>query len=440
MRFLRLNKILFLVSVIYFIQLTYTYAAIEISVTEGNIKPLPIAIPAVFDKEMQDKDLGLNISKVIASDLAGSGLFYPINPKAFLEEIASIDKRPDFNSWRVINSESLLTAELFYEGNERFRIEYRLWDVVAEKALVEEALFTSRNKWRNVAHVIADSIYTRLTGEKGYFDTQIAFIAESGEKTNRIKRLAIMDQDGQNPRLLKTGNDLVLTPRFSPSSEDLVYLSYRNGQPQVYIYNLESKQTYVVGSFPGMTFAPRFSPDGKKIIMSLQEGVGSNIYEMDLSDFEKRRLTSTSDINTAPSYSPDSKKIVFESDKSGSQQLYVMDSDGRNVKRISFGKGSYSTPVWSPRGDYIAFTKISKGRFMIGVMFEDGSGERIITDGYHNEGPTWAPNGRVLMFFRESPGENGGAMIYSVDVTGYNEKLIETPGFASDPSWSALLN
>jgi TolB protein len=425
---------------IFLLQIRYPQAALEINVNDGNLKPLPIAIPSVIDKQGLEKDLGFDISRVIASDLAGSGLFYPINPKAFLENLNSISQKPNFNSWRVINAETLLSAELSYRENDIVRIDYRLWDVVAEKALVEQTLTTSRNKWRSLAHVIADTVYTRLTGEKGYFDTKVAFIAESGPKTNRIKRLAIMDQDGFNPRLLTTGNDLVLTPRFSPNSEDLVYLSYRNGQPQVYIYNLESKQTYVVGSFPGMTFAPRFSPDGKKIIMSLQEGVGSNIFEMNLSNFERRRLTNTPDINTAPSYSPDTKNIVFESDKSGTQQLYVMDANGNNVRRISYGTGSYSTPVWSPRGDYIAFTKISKGRFMIGVMFADGSGERIITDGFHNEGPTWAPNGRVLMFFRESPGETGGAMIYSVDITGYNEKLIETPGFASDPSWSTLLN
>ena len=435
-----IRNYLFLILILFSFQTNETFAALEIDVTEGNIKPLPIAISFVSNSQNGDSDLGINISKVIASDLAGSGLFYPINPKAFLEELVSLDTKPNFNSWRVINTESLLTAQIYQKENDMFKIHYKLWDVVAEKALIEQELSTSNSKWRSVSHVVADAVYARLTGESGYFDTKVAFIAESGSKINRIKRLAIMDQDGYRPRLLTTGKDLVLTPRFSPNSEDLVYLSYRNGQPQVYIYNVDSDQTYVVGAFPGMTFAPRFSPDGMKIIMSLQEGVGSNIYEMNLSDFKKRRLTNTPDINTAPSYSPDGKNLVFESDKSGTQQLYVMDSNGKNVRRISYGKGSYSTPVWSPRGDYIAFTKISKGRFMIGVMFADGSGERIITDGFHNEGPTWAPNGRVLMFFRESPGEKGGAMIYSVDVTGYNERLIDTPGFASDPSWSALLH
>ena len=431
----RMNRFIFLLFFLLFYSTT-SQAALEIDVTEGNLRPMPIAITTVIDRQNEQLGLGLDITKVIASDLAGSGLFYPINPKAFLDEVNSVDRSPNFNSWRVINAEALFTAELVYD-NERYRINYKLWDTFTEKSLEANYLVFSKSKWRNVAHMIADTIYTRLTDEKGYFDTQIAFIAESGPKTERIKRLAIMDQDGQNAVLLTSGRDLVLTPRFSPNGKELVYLSYRNGQPQVYIYDIQSKQTYVVGTFPGITFAPRFSPDGKKIIMSLQEGVGSNLFEMDLSNFDRKRLTN---INTAPSYSPDSSNIVFESDKSGTQQLYVMDANGNNVRRISFGTGSYSTPVWSPRGDYIAFTKISKGRFMIGVMFTDGSGERIITDGFHNEGPTWAPNGRVLMFFRESPGEDGGPMIYSVDITGYNERKIETPGYASDPSWSALMN
>ena len=434
----RMNRLIFLLFFLLF-HSTTSQAALEIDVTEGNLRPMPIAITTVIDRQNEQLGLGLDITKVIASDLAGSGLFYPINPKAFLDEVNFVDRSPNFNSWRVINAEALLTAELVFD-NERYRINYKLWDTFTEKSLEANYLVFSKSKWRNVAHMIADTIYTRLTDEKGYFDTQIAFIAESGPKTERMKRLAIMDQDGQNAVLLTSGRDLVLTPRFSPNGKELVYLSYRNGQPQVYIYDIQSKQTYVVGTFPGMTFAPRFSPDGRKIIMSLQEGVGSNLFEMDLGNFDRKRLTNTSDINTAPSYSPDSSNIVFESDKSGTQQLYVMDANGNNVRRISFGTGSYSTPVWSPRGDYIAFTKISKGRFMIGVMFTDGSGERIITDGFHNEGPTWAPNGRVLMFFRESPGEDGGPMIYSVDITGYNERKIETPGYASDPSWSALMN
>ena len=286
----RMNRLIFLLFFLLFYS-TNSQAALEIDVTEGNLRPMPIAITTVIDKQNEQLGLGLDITKVIASDLAGSGLFYPINPKAFLEEVNSVDRSPNFNSWRVVNAEALFTAELIYE-NERYKINYKLWDTFTEKSLEANYLVFSKNKWRNVAHMIADTIYTRLTDEKGYFDTQIAFIAESGPKTERIKRLAIMDQDGQNPVLLTSGKDLVLTPRFSPNGKELVYLSYRNGQPQVYIYDIQSKQTYVVGTFPGITFAPRFSPDGKKIIMSLQEGVGSNLFEMDLSNFDRKNLNS----------------------------------------------------------------------------------------------------------------------------------------------------
>ncbi len=436
----KINLFLFIVFVYLYAFTGASNAALELSITEGTIKPIPIAIPIFLNDPQDESDIGSKISKVIASNLANSGLFYPINPKAFIEKINNIDQKPDFKSWRIINAEALIIAKVVSITDETITVKYRLFDVISGKELTAQILNSPIKKWRRIAHLISDSVYERLTGEKGYFDTQIAFIAESGSKTNRIKRLAIMDQDGNNPRHLTKGNSLVLTPRFSPTSLKITYLSYANGVPRVYIYDIESKQNYEIGSFPGMTFAPRFSPDGKKIIMSLQQGVGSNIYEMNLSNYEKRRLTDSPDIDTAPSYSPDSKRITFESDRSGSQQIYVMDANGRNVKRISFGKGSYSTPVWSPRGDYIAYTRMYQGRFMIGVMFADGTGERIITDGYHNEGPTWAPNGRVLMFFREVPGEKGGANIYSVDITGYNERLIKTPGYASDPAWSMLMN
>jgi TolB protein len=436
----KINLFLLLVFIYLLTSMSVSNAALELSITDGNIKPIPIAIPIFLNDPQDDSDIGNKISKVIANNLANSGLFYPINPKAFIEKINNIDQKPDFQSWRIINSEALVIAKVVALTDDTISIKYRLFDVINGKELTAQILNSPIKQWRRIAHLISDSVYERLTGEKGYFDTQVAFVAESGSKTNRIKRLAIMDQDGNNPRHLTKGDSLVLTPRFSPTSQEIAYLSYANGIPQVYIYKIDSKQTIEIGSFPGMTFAPRFSPDGKKIIMSLQQGVGSNIYEIDLTNYEKIRLTDNPDIDTAPSYSPDAKRITFESDRSGSQQIYVMDVNGKNVKRISFGKGSYSTPVWSPRGDYIAFTRMYQGRFMIGVMFADGTGERIITDGYHNEGPTWAPNGRVLMFFREVPGEKGGANIYSVDITGYNERLIKTPGYASDPAWSPLMN
>ena len=282
--------------------------------------------------------------------------------------------------------------------------------------------------------------YQRLTGEKGYFDTRIVFVDETGPKDRRVKRLAMMDQDGQNLRLLTNGDALVLTPRFSPTSQEITFMSFDNDRPRVYLLNIETGQKEIVGDFPGMTFAPRFSPNGQLIIMSLQQGGNSNIFLMDLRSRRTRQLTNTPAIDTAPCYSPDGRRIVFESDRSGTQQLYVMDGDGSFQQRISRGEGSYSTPVWSPRGDLIAFTKQLGGRFLIGVMHPDGSNERILTEGFHNEGPTWSPNGRVLMFFRESPGERGGPRLYTVDLTGYNERIVATPSFGSDPAWSPLIN
>src|SRR5690606_21989869 len=287
--------------------------------------------------------------------------------------------------------------------------------------------------------IIADKIYETLTGEKGYFDTRIVYVDESGPKDRRVKRLAIMDQDGANHRLLTDGSSIVLTPRFSPTRQEITYMSYERGQPQVYLLQIETGQRELVANFPNMTFAPRFSPDGQKVIMSLlKEDGNSNIFTMDLRSRNTTRLTNSNAIDTSPSYSPDGSQVVFTSDRGGRAQIYTMNADGTNAKRISFGDGIYSTPVWSPRGDLIAFTKQTAGEFQIGVMRTDGSGERILSSGFLQEGPTWAPNGRVVMFFRENAG-SGGPKLFSIDLTGRNEQSIPTPNFASDPAWSPLL-
>ncbi len=411
------------------------HAVLQIDITQGNVDPLPIAITD-FLTSGQEGTVGADISGVVTNDLERSGLFKPLAKAGFIQQITDINTQPRFGDWRIINSQALVTGQAKLEADGRLRVEFRLWDVLGETQLTGLQFFTTPDNWRRVAHLISDAIYQRLTGEEGYFDTRIVYVAESGPKNMRVKRLAIMDQDGFNPRMLTNGRDLVLTPRFSPNSQEITYLSYRNNRPRVYVLDIETGQQEVVGEFPGMTFAPRFSPDGQKIAMSLQRGGNSDIYAMDLRSRKVTRLTDTAAIDTAPSFSPDGKQITFESDRGGTQQIYVMNADGSNQHRISFGQGRYATPVWSPRGDLIAFTKLISGQFVIGVMRPDGTGDRVLTEGYHNEGPTWSPNGRVIMFFRESRGAQGGPTLFSVDLTGYNERQVPTVGFASDPAWS----
>ena len=410
------------------------HALVEIDINKGNVEPLPMAVTDFIS----DDDVGVKISGVIADDLRRSGLFAPINKQAFIQKISNPDVAPRFEDWRVINAQALVVGRVSRESDGRLRAEFRLWDTFAAEQLIGQQFFTQPENWRRVAHIIADAIYERLTGERGYFDTRVVFVSETGPRNERQKQLAIMDQDGANLRFLTQGNDLVLTPRFSPSRQEVTYMSFANGQPRVYLLQLETGQREIVGNFPGMTFSPRFSPDGQRVIMSLEQEGNANIYTMDLRSRATTRLTDTTAIDTSPSYSPDGNRIVFESDRGGRQQLYVMNADGSNQQRISFGDGSYSTPVWSPRGDLIAFTKQSGGKFSIGVMRPDGSGERILTTGFHNEGPTWSPNGRVIMFFRQPAGA-AGPQLYSIDLTGYNEQRVETPNFGSDPAWSPLL-
>jgi TolB protein len=422
---------------------SFVGAQTHFSVTEGNVAPLPIAIPDFVAGSPADGEVGIGVTQVITNNLRRSGLFAPIEQAAFIERIVNIDAAPQFQSWKTINAQALVTGRMTRQGDGRLKAEFRLWDIASGQQLIGQQYYTSPEYWRRIAHIISDQIYQRLTGDKGYFDSRVVFVDETGSKERRVKRLALMDQDGANVRYLTRGSDLVLTPRFSPSTQEITYMEFGQGDPRVYLFNIETGQREIVGNFPGMSFSPRFSPDGQRVIMSLQQGGNSNLFVMDLRSKSTTRLTDTPAIDTSPSYAPDGSRICFESDRGGKPQIYVMAATGGPAQRISFSKddagGSYSTPVWSPRGDYIAFTKQGGGQFSIGIMKPDGSGERLLTSGFHNEGPTFAPNGRVVMFFRD-PGGNAGPSLFTVDISGRNEQRVPTPGFASDPAWSPLLS
>ena len=401
----------------------------------GQFKPVSIAVTNFAG----EASAGAQQTSIITNNFKRSVFLSPIDSKTFVEQISNPDQPPQMESWKMINAQFVVTGRTARGGDGRLQTEFRLWDVSSGAQVAGQQYVTDPNNSRRVAHIISDAIFTRITGEKGFFDSRVVFIDESGPKERRRKRLTIMDQDGANVRYLTRGDDLVVTPRFSPSSQEVTYMSFGTSDPKVLLLNIETGQREVVGNFPGMTFAPRFSPDGQKIVMSLAQGSSSNLFMMDLRSRTTTRLSDSSGIDTSPSYSPDGTQIVFESDRGGTQQIYIMSASGGGAKRISFGEGRYSTPVWSPKGDYIAFTKQKTGSFGIGVMKPDGSGERILTEGYHNEGPTWAPNGLYLMFFRD-PGGAAGAKIYMMDVFGRGEFPVPTPAFASDPAWSPLLN
>jgi TolB protein len=418
------------------------HADVHVDITHGNVEPIPIAIPAFYGANANAAQYGRDIAQVVSNDLVRSGLFAAVDPRSFVQDADSLLVSPRFADWRVLNAQALVIGKVEAQADGRLKVEFRLWDVFAEQQMTGLAYFTVPNNWRRVAHIVADAIYKRITGEDGYFDTRIVYIAETGPATNRTKRLAIMDQDGENNRVLSDGRAMVLTPRFSPTMQEITYMAYYNNRPRVYLFNIDTGRQDVLGDFEHMTFAPRFSPDGNRVVFSLSENGASNIYTMDLRTRHVQELTTGSSISTAPCFSPDGQYITFESDRGSSQQIYTMRANGSDVQRISFGDGHYGTPVWSPRGDLIAFTKLHGGHFYIGVMRPDGSGEREITEAYHAEGPTWAPNGRVLMFFKDLPSSNGRAReakLYSIDLTGNNEREVQTPTDASDPAWSPLL-
>ena len=400
----------------------------------ANFKPVTVAVTPFAGDEGPEK-----ISAIVGNDFARSIFLLPVNPSSFPEQIANPDARPNLDAWKTVNAQFVLTGRVLKSGNGQVTAQFRLWDVATGEQVAGEQYASEASNTRRVAHMIGDAVFSRITGEKGFFDSRVVFVDESGPKEKRRKRLAVMDMDGANVKYLGSGDNLVVTPRFSPSAQQVAYMSFGSSDPRVTLLNLETGQREAVGNFRGMTFAPRFSPDGQKIVMSLSDGDNSNLYTMDLRNRETTRLTNTPAIDTSPTFSPDGSQIAFESDRGGSQQIYIMGASGGEAKRISFGEGRYSTPVWSPRGDLIAFTRIKGGSFGIGVMKPDGSGERILVEGFHNEGPTFSPNGLYVMFFRDAGG-SGGPKIYMTDIYGHGEFLVPTPNYASDPSWGPLMH
>lgn len=417
-------------------------AQVRLNIEDGRREPLPTAV-APYIPSGVDPALAAEVTEIVRADLERSGLFDVIDEAAYIQDVSSFNLSPRFPDWRAIGARVLVVGEVVPEpGNERqFRVKTHVYDVASAKKLRSGAVRASRAEPRRGAHKTADFVYSQLTGEEGYFDTQVAFVAETGPKDDRTKRLMLMDQDGANPVTLTDGLPYdALTPRFSPTQQQLIYLAlFENRPAQVYMLDIEDGAQEALGDFDGMTFAPRFTPDGEAVLMAIERGGNSDVARMDLSSRRVRVLTDSPAIDTSPSASPDGRSITFASDRGGSQQIYVMDADGSNQRRITFGDGTYGTPVWSPRGDLIAFTRQYKSRFYIGVVRPDGTGERLLTEAYLDEGPTWSPNGRVLMFHREErPG--GPVQLYSVDLTGRNLRRVETPTEASDPAWSPVLN
>ena len=414
------------------------HAQLTIDMTKPSFEPVPIAIV-----DFKGDKIGADIAGVVRNDLQNSGLFRSISPSAFIQQNMDPNAPPRFPDWRSVGAAGVVVGQVTQSGG-NIKVDFRLWDVVVGQQATGLSFTSQPDKWRRLAHIIADAIYKRVTGEEGYFDTRVAYVAESGPLGNRVKRIAIMDQDGFNTRYITDGKTIALTPRFSPTLQEIVYMAYgeNNAPPRVYLQNVESNRRELLGNFPGMSFAPRFSPDGTKVVMSISADGNTDIYEMDLRGRALRRLTSGPAIDTSPCYSSDGAQIVFNSDRGGTQQLYVMGAGGGGERRISFGTGRYATPVWSPRGDFIAFTKIAGDGFGIGVMRSDGSGERMLANGFLVEGPTWAPNGRVLAFFRQQPnsgGRAGSVTLHQIDITGRFERQMPTQGDASDPAWSPLI-
>jgi TolB protein len=413
-------------------------AQLTVTIDRGTVKPLPIAVSPFFGDGEGLAQAGRRIAQVVGADLERSGLFRLIDPAAYIQTPASLaGDGPRFGDWRQLDAEALVMGVVRAAGADSLAVDFRLFDIAAGSELRGLRFTVARGDWRRVAHKIADEVYGRITGESGYFDTRIVYVAESGPPTQRVKRLAIMDQDGADHRFLTRGDALVLTPRFAPDGRAVAYLSYAYGRPRVVLLDVDGGGEEQLGNFPGMTFSPRFSPDGRYLALTLAEGGNSDLYLYDRRTGERRRLTRGGAIDTSPDFDPTGERLVFNSDRGGSPQLYVMALASGDVQRISFGEGRYGSPAWSPRGDLVAFVNQKRGDFHIGVMRPDGRDARLLTRSYMDEGPRFAPNGRILVFSRTDP-RRDRTRLFSIDVIGYNLRELATPLDASDPDWSPL--
>ncbi|WP_341367095.1 Tol-Pal system beta propeller repeat protein TolB [Yoonia sp. BS5-3] len=412
---------------------------LRLTITDGVIEPITFAVPNFEAENAQAQQVASDLSRLVVQDLAGTGLFREVPSTAFISQISSFAQPVAFADWRAVNAQALIVGAVTVSG-QQLVVKFRLYDVFSGQELGDGLQFAGTVAgWRRMGHKVADAVYSRITGEGGYFDSRVVFVSESGPKDNRLKRLAIMDYDGANLQFLTDSSAIVLAPRFSPNGDRVLYTSFESGFPRINVLNVANVGRQQLQTAPGdMAFSPRFSRDGRSVIYSLSNGGNTDIYRTDLNSGQHVRLTSAPSIETAPSLSPDGSQIVFESDRSGTQQLYIMSANGGEARRISFGEGRYGTPVWSPRGDLVAFTKQNAGRFHIGVMRTDGSEERLLTASFLDEGPTWSPNGRVIMFSRETQGAGGTSTMYSVDISGRNLKAVPVQGGASDPSWGPL--
>jgi TolB protein len=411
-----------------------------ISVSGAQNAPIPVAIPVFTDPSGAPSDIGTQITGVISDDLGHSGLFRPIDPSSFVPNSIA-NGVPVWANWSILGAQALITGDVADQGGGQLRVEFRLWSITQQKQVQGTAYTTTPANWRRIAHIIGDVVYQELIGESGYFDSRVAYISEAGPVTSPVRRLAVMDYDGASNQFLTDGASMALSPQFNPTRQQLAFVSFQDNNPRVYLFDLQSGSQSLVGSFGEMTIGPRFSPDGNSLLMSVSHGNGAAIVRVNASGAGMTELTDYTSINVTPSFSPDGSQIVFNSDRDGNQQLFVMGADGSGAKRISFGDGQYAEPAWSPRGDLIAYTRWGSGGFSIGVMQPDGSGERILSQGFLVEGATFCPNGRVIMFYRQTPTEDGhDSRLVTIGIDGFNERLVDTPTNASDPSWSPLLS
>ena len=376
-------------------------AQLTIDMTRPTFEPVPIAIV-----DFAGDRVGADIANVVRNDLQNSGLFRSIPPSSFIQQDVNASAPPRFPDWRQIGAAGVVVGQVSQAGG-NIKVDFRLWDVVVGNQAAGLSLHQPARQLAAARphHRRRDLQARDRRGGLLRHPRRLCRRERPGQRARQAHRhhgpgrrqQPLHHRRPHHRASRRASRRRCRRSSTWPTRED-------RSPPRVYLQNVDTGRRELLGNFPGMSFAPRFSPDGTKVVMSIvAERPAATSTRWTCAAARCARLTNTPAIDTSPCYSNDGTQIVFNSDRGGSQQLYVMSAGGGGERRISFGEGRYATPVWSPRGDCIAFTKITGGSFGIGVMRPDGGGERMLATGFLVEGPTWAPNGRVLMFFRQQP-------------------------------------
>jgi TolB protein len=407
------------------------WSALTIEITQGTEGAIPIAV-VPFGWSGAPGSAPENISAIISADLNRSGRFEAL-PDSDLVAHPTEGSQVQFQNWRMVNVDNLVIGKIS-ESGQQYSVQFQLFDVFRGNQLAGYSFNVGRQELRRVAHHISDLIYEKLTGERGAFNTQIAYVTTSGSTANKTYTLLVADSDGYNPQTILTSKEPLMSPSWSPDASQLAYVSFENKTAQIYVQELRTGTRRKLASFKGINGAPSWSPDGRSLAVTLSRDGNPEIYTMDLKSNTLKRITNSAGIDTEPVWTPDGGSIIFTSDRGGSAQLYRVPASGGQARRITF-EGNYNAGAdISPDGRKIAMVHGTGGGYRIAVQDLASGNLRVLTDGRLDESPSFSPNGSMIIYATTAGNRE---VLAAVSVDGsFRQRLSLQAGNVREPVWS----